>query len=252
VENVVLSTIDKRLKFACSVPVSHPQSIDGEEVTLTQQKCSIYIRHWDYNLKCPPGKVGSIALVTQITARDDRGTGNGKPTLTPKFKGQLAFNKNKVSMQFEQQAVIHNHHQKGGKTVGSRSSVPVIMTQSKTLQWTSDPRFKSSRKVFFSFIMADTKQIKTGMLHWDPELAGNFQQNKVRTLNHIRKPQVSARSSSGGAPTPAPKDIEVAEFDTTSFMQTSLRSSGSSTLTYGGLSLMLMILTTFSVWTQQD
>ena len=76
--------------------MSHPQSIDGSEIKLTQEKCSFYIRQWDFNLKCPAGKMGSLAMKTKVTARDEFGEGKGEPTLTPDFKKQLARNKNKV------------------------------------------------------------------------------------------------------------------------------------------------------------
>jgi len=244
VENVVLSTKDGRIKFSCSIPVSHPQSIDGEEVSLTEQKCSAYIRHWDYNLKCPPGKVGSIALVTQITARDDHGSGNGKPTLTPKFKGQLAFNKNKVSMQFEQQAVVHTQHLRKNKTVDSRSSVPVIMTVSKTPQWTSDPRFKSSKLVYFSFIISDTSKLKKGMLHWDPEVRGIFhdQVRRLKLKSSIKSDQFTS-TSRRTRPSKPTAQVEH-EFEPIAFMQTTqqLRSSATHSRSLGAVTSTMIIL----------
>jgi len=228
VENVELKTKDEKIRISCVVPVDHPQSVDGEEITLTSQKCSIYIRQWDFNLKCPDDKIGTIALKTQVTARDDSGSGNGEPTMTPKFKNQLTFNKNKVSLQFEQQAVLHLHDTTKGTDY--RSSVPVIMTQSKKLQWTGDPRFKTSKHVYFSFIVSNMQQLKSGILNWDPLLNGNFNQNPVRSLNVVKtakaifnpnghKTAATAASSTPAAPavpasvpTPAPKEVNAYEF----------------------------------------
>jgi len=179
VENIELKSTDGKLRFSCVIPVDHPQNIDGKKMTLTQQKCSFYVRQWDFALTCPAGKSGAIALKTRVTARDDNGSGDGKPTMTPDFKKQLAFNKNKVSMQFEKQAVLHVHDDVSKSD--TRSSVPVIMTQSDKMQWTSDPRFKTSRNVFFSFIHADVSKLKEGILNWDPEMKANFQAPAVAT-----------------------------------------------------------------------
>merc|ERR1712070_665986 len=188
VESMELKTKDEKLRISCIVPVEHPQSIDGEQVSLTQQKCSLYIRQWDFNLKCPAGKIGSIALKTKVTARDDSGAGDGKPTMTPAFKSQLAYDKNKISMQFEQQAVLHVHSKNANSDV--RNSVPVVMTQSSHLQWTPDPRFKSSKHLYFSFIVSDVSKLKTGILNWDPEFTGSYNHG-VQTMEQV-------------APTPPP------------------------------------------------
>lgn len=171
VEQVELKTKDEKIKILCVVPVSNPQSIDGSEIKLTQEKCSFYIRQWDFNLKCPDGKKGSLAMATKVTARSDGGQ-NEEPTLTPSFKGQLSRNRNKVSMQFEQQAVLHVESETSESN--ARHSVPVIMSQSEKMQWTADPRFRSSRNLYFSFIVSDTSKIKTGSLNWDPEMEGHF------------------------------------------------------------------------------
>jgi len=178
VEQIELKTKDEKIKIVCVVPIGNPQSIDGSEISLTQQKCSFYIRHWDFNLKCPEGKKGSLAMATKVTSRSDGGV-NEEPSLTPKFKGQITRNKNKVSMQFEQQAVLHVQSKTGTKD--ARHSVPVVMSQSEKMQWTADPRFKSSRNLYFSFIVSDTSKIKTGVLNWDPEMEGHFK-SKVQTL----------------------------------------------------------------------
>jgi hypothetical protein len=199
VENVELKTKDDKLRVSCVIPVDHPQMVDGEQITLTSQKCSFYIRQWAFNLKCPAGKSGAIALKTQVTARDDSGSGNGRPTMTPNFKNQLSFNKNKVSLQFEQQAVLHLHDKNKGTDF--RSSVPVEMTKSHQTQWTADPRFKSSKNVYFSFITSDVSQLKKGILSWDPTLNGNFNQNPVKTLNVVK---AAAAVMSPASPPPTP------------------------------------------------
>ena len=94
-----------------------------------------------------------------------------------------------MSIQFEKQAVLHLHNSEDG--TDSRSSVPVIMTQSDKTQWTSDPRFKTSRwahvlmhltplslllgrNVYFSYIMSDVSKLKDAILNWDPELMAHF------------------------------------------------------------------------------
>lgn len=179
VESVELKSKDEKIRIVCVVPVKNPQNIDGSEIRLTQQKCSFYIRQWDFNLACPKGTKESLALKTTVKARDDSGEGSGQPTLTPSFKTQVTRNHNKISMEFEQQAVLHVHS-KEAKT-DTRSSVPVVMTQSENMQWTADPRFKSSRNMYFSFIVADIKQVKKGVLHWDPDMSGHFR-DKVTAL----------------------------------------------------------------------
>merc|ERR1712072_500338 len=124
-----------------------------------------------------------------VTSRDD--SGGGIPSLTPKFEGQMTFNKNKVSMQFEQEAVIHTvTTDKLGKTqIATRKSVPVVMTQGKNLEWISDPRFRNSRRVFFSFIVSDVKKIKAGFLKWDPEVTASFKHApKVLDKNLLAAP----------------------------------------------------------------
>jgi len=207
VENMVLISKDHKIKISCVIPVNHPQSIDGEEVNLTQQKCSFYIRQWDFTLKCPAGKTGSLAMSTKVTARDDHGTGDGKPTLTPRFKGQLAFDKNKVSMQFEKQAVIHIHKEKG-KAGDFRSSVPVIMTQAKKLEWTTDSRFKTNRHVYFSFIVSDVSKFKSGILTWDPELSASF-----------KAAPEAFESIGSAAATPLPESSKTRKDTTADFVQ---------------------------------
>jgi len=182
VENVELKTVDEKLRISCVIPVDHPQNIDGEEVTLTQQKCSIYIRQWDFNLKCPDGKAGAVALKTKVTSRDDNGSGNGQATMTPDFKDQLTFDRNKVSMQFQKQAVLHMRDKE--TETDTRSSVPVVMTQSAQTEWTPDPRFKSSKNVYFSFIMADVHKLSEGILNWDPKAVASFHA-PVHTLNTV-------------------------------------------------------------------
>lgn len=124
VEKMVLQRKDGKIKISCVVPVAHPQSIYGEEVNLTTEKCTFYFKQWNFDLKCPEGKFASLALSTKVNARDDAGTGDGSPTMTPRFEGQLAFNKNKVHMQFEQQAVVHTTvNSKKGRTFAERNSV---------------------------------------------------------------------------------------------------------------------------------
>lgn len=206
VENIDLKTKDEKIRISCVVPVDHPQNVDGEEVTLTSQKCSFYIRQWQFNLKCPAGKVGAIALKTQVTARDDTGSGDGKPTMTPTFKNQLAFNKNKVSLQFEQQAVLHLHDSEKGTDY--RNSVPVTMTQSATTEWTADPRFKSSKNVFFSFIVSDVKRLGEGILNWDPTLNGNFNQNPVRTMNVVKTAKAVFEAATPPPTPPLPSSVK--------------------------------------------
>jgi hypothetical protein len=224
VESMVLMTKDRKFKIACVIPVNHPQSIDGEEVSLTQQKCSFYVRQWDFTLKCPEGKAGSLAISTKVIARDDRGTGHGKPTLTPRFKGQLAFNKNKVSMQFEQQAVMHVHKsQANNKAVDHRSSVPVIMTQASKLDWTADPRFKTSRRVYFSFIVSNVKKFKESILNWDPELSASFR-SVPQVMTGIAQPTTPQTQ---GAPQVANKQDENT-ITGAEFMQLSSPTSGAS------------------------
>lgn len=181
-ENVELKTVDEKLRISCVIPVDHPQNIDGEEVTLTQQKCSIYVRQWDFNLKCPDGKAGAVALKTKVTSRDDTGSGNGQATMTPDFKDQLTFDRNKVSMQFQKQAVLHMRDKE--TEIDTRSSVPVVMTQSAQTEWTPDPRFKSSKNVFFSFIMADVHKLSEGILDWDPKAVGSFHE-PVHTMKTV-------------------------------------------------------------------
>jgi hypothetical protein len=196
VENVELKTMDEKIRISCVVPVDHPQNIDGEEVTLTQQKCSIYMRQWTFNLKCPDGKSGAIALKTKVTSRDDGGSGDGKPTMTPDFKDQLTFDKNKVSMQFQKQAVLHIRDKDAG--TDRRSSVPVVMGQSSQTEWTPDPRFKSSKDVYFSFIMADVRKLSEGILNWDPKAIGNFH-DQVHTLKTTRATPTNAAKQSTAA-----------------------------------------------------
>jgi hypothetical protein len=212
VENIELKTMDDKLRISCVVPIDHPQDIDGAEVKLTQQKCSMYVRQWDFNLKCPGNRVGSLALKTKVTARDDSGVGNGKPTMTPAFKSQLAFNKNRVSLTFEKQAVLHTHDKSSGEAL--RSSVPVIMTQSKNTQWTADPRFKTSRNLYFSFIVSNPEQVKEGILVWDPELAAHFNDSPagIPKYEAAEKYDVNEATAKSG-------DEADAEFDATAFMQ---------------------------------
>lgn len=242
VESMVLTTKDRKFKIACVIPVNRPQSIDGEEVSLTQQKCSFYVRQWDFTLKCPEGKAGSLAMSTKVIARDDRGTGHGKPTLTPRFKGQLAFNKNKVSMQFEQQAVMHlNKSLKGNnQAVDHRSSVPVIMSQASKLDWTADPRFKTSRRVYFSFIVSNVKRFKESILNWDPELSASF-----RTVPQVMT-GIAQRTTpqTQGAPQVANKQEENT-ITGAEFMQLPSHPSGAcskSTMSYTTIFAMLLSL----------
>lgn len=239
VENTELKSKDERIRITCVIPVDHPQNINGRKMTLTQQKCSIYVRQWDFNLKCPAGKVGALTLKTKVTARDDNGSGNGKPTMTPDFKHQLSFNDNKVSIQFEKQAVLHLHNSEDG--TDSRSSVPVIMTQSDKTQWTSDPRFKTSRNVYFSYIMSDVSKLKDAILNWDPELMAHFKDG-VKVLSRspntktglAENPAVSVESSSeeeSSASSTANKAVTAADqgnllqVDTSAFMQLRDKSS---------------------------
>lgn len=238
VENTELKSKDEKLRITCVIPVDHPQNINGRKMGLTQQKCSIYIRQWDFNLKCPQGKVGALTLKTKAIARDDNGSGNGKPTMTPDFKHQLSFNNNKVSIQFEKQAVHHLHNSEDG--TDSRSSVPVIMTQSEKTQWTSDPRFKTSRHVYFSFIVSDISQLKDGILNWDPELIAHFKDG-IKVLTTSQRPEsglaASLESSTKG---PSDESTEAStaneaatstdlgnllQVDTSAFMQLGAKSS---------------------------
>jgi len=179
VEKIALQRIDGKIKISCVIPVKHPQSIYGEQVDLSTEKCTFYMNHWFFDLKCPKGKKPALALATRTTSRDSAKDGvqsGHRPVLTPRFEQQLAFNKNKMVMQFEQEAVIHTTTKsKSGKTtVTSRNSVPVKMTQGNTLEWTSDPRFRNSRLCYFSFIVSDAKNIKEGTLKWDPEIRSAF------------------------------------------------------------------------------
>jgi len=197
VELIDLKSKDDKIRITCIVPVKNPQNIDGSEIRLTEQKCSFYIRQWDFNLACPAGTKESLALKTTVTARDDSGEGSGQPTLSPSFKTQVTRDHNKISMQFEQQAVLHVHSKDKKTHPDTRSSVPVVMTQSENMQWTADPRFKSSRNMYFSFIVADIDQVKKGVIHWDPEMIGHFKngpvslQQKSTKQNLFQKPEAA-------------------------------------------------------------
>jgi hypothetical protein len=220
VENIELKSTDQKIRISCVIPVDHPQNIDGRRLTLTQQKCSFYIRQWDFNLQCPAGTVGTIALKTMITARDDSGDSGGKPTMTPDFKNQLSYDKNKVSMQFEKQAVLHVHDDASGGD--ARSSVPVSMTVDDQMQWTSDPRFKTSRNVYFSFIVSDISKIKNGVLVWDPEARASFKDTPTKKLTSPTQAQQRP------APAQAPAaSSEIGLLETAASMQ--LKSSSAST-----------------------
>jgi len=198
VENIELSTADGKLRISCVIPVSHPQDVDGEEVKLSAQKCSIYLRQWDFNLKCPVGKTGALALKTQVTARDDRGSGNGKASITPAFQSQLTYDKNRVSLKFEKQAVLHIHDDK--TNADARSSVPVVMTQPDKMQFTADSRYKTSRSLYFSFIVADAQKVKDGILTWDPEMEAHFTSSPKKLGAQAERATVSSLSKTKSVP----------------------------------------------------
>jgi len=206
VEKMLLVRQDGKIRISCVIPVRNARSVYGEEVSLTTEKCTFYVNRFHFDLKCPAGKKGSLALVTKVTSRDD--TDNGTPQLTPKFEGQMTFNKNKVSMQFEQEAVIHTVTTNSlGKTeIATRNSVPVIMTTGKNLEWISDPRFRNSRRVFFSFIVSDVHQIKTGFLKWDPEIMAHFKHApKVLDQNLLANSVQGNNAHKQSEPTPDPE-----------------------------------------------
>lgn len=99
------------------------------------------------------------------------------------------------------------------------------------MEWTSDPRFRSSRRVFFSFIFSNVNHIKNGILKWDPEMKAGFK-DEPQVLNLKKESQ----AESSKLPSKDPRD----HIELPSFMQ--LRGAPSSSTAARSPSLVAMLM----------
>merc|ERR1711907_3934 len=91
------------------------------------------------------------------------------------------------------------------------------------MQWTSDPRFKASRNVYFSFIHSDVSKLKESILNWDPKLVAGYKSHP-KVVDKTASSLTEASIQSGGQAEQAPSDLAVEEsmleLDASAFMQT--------------------------------
>jgi len=166
VDSILMESEDSKFRVKCAVPLEEPETIYLETTLLSQLQCRFTLVQWPFSMQCPLDKLPSLALVTKMEARSPSGIGDGLITLTPTFQKQLTFNGNKGSMQFEEAAVLHE----GEK----RTSVPVSIYQPSKNEWNDDPKYRSARHLYFSFIVSDFRSLQRGTLDWDFQMTASF------------------------------------------------------------------------------